>query len=715
MMQEGSPSQSKNRSSSVLEPPISDDSATTNVIDAGVPRHIQRTTRIDDKNFETFALVWCNVNVNKSEINLKTQLELRETVNFLRTFDDNVSCELWLRKRRVNSDDKIIFITSDELGKELVPKVHDLSHLVSIYIFCADKCTNENWSKPFSKIRAVVTKPNELVLAIKSDLRMLEKLEELSSVSMSIYDTSSSSTIEQSSRMLNGNFLWFRLFIETLIHMQHKNDDRRELIELFTDIYAGNDHQLQIIQEFERAYTNQRALWWYTRDSCIYKMLNKALRSQDLDTLIAFRTFITDIYSELKHLQENENNGSIIRVYRGQLMSAEELQRLKTSIGQYVSMNSFISTTLDRNVALFYITPLMASAANHFRPILLDIEIDKSLKNVKPYGNISSQSHFIEENEILFMVGSIFKIQRVIEPELDGIWTIKSSLCSENDHELKELVSYVQKEMLKYNSNLISLGNMLREICEYEKATKCFQRHLCQLDDENSSEAALCYTGLGDITRAIGDYDLSVTYHKKALEIHSYISNNDQPISIAYNKLGAALRQKKQYEEALKVYQECLQIEQRKLNGNPESEEIATTYYNMGILYEEQDKFHEALDYYNKSLLIRSKYLPSDHYKIARIYRGMGETYYYHGDYELALENLTKSLEMSEKSRTETHYDLGLLFHHIGRVYEDIEKHDLALENYMKADKIYRHAFPSTHEWVIENQQHIDSVSTKLK
>ncbi|CAF5161744.1 unnamed protein product, partial [Rotaria sp. Silwood1] len=181
------------------------------------------------------------------------------------------------------------------------------------------------------------------------------------------------------------------------------------------------------------------------------------------------------------------------------------------------------------------------------------------------------------------MVGSIFKIQSVVEPESDGMWTIKLLLCSENDTELKELASYLQTDMLKYNPDLTSLGNMLREMCEYEKATKCFQRHLNQLDDKNSSEAACCYTSLGDVARAIGDYDLSITYHKKALEIHSHIPNSDQLISIAYNKLGAAFRQKKQYEEALEVYQKSLEIEQSTLNRNPESEGIATTYYNMGI------------------------------------------------------------------------------------------------------------------------------------
>ncbi|CAF4641485.1 unnamed protein product, partial [Rotaria sp. Silwood2] len=136
------------------ESPIRGNSATVDAVAAAVHLRIPQTTyEEEDKNFETFALAWCDANVNKSKDNLRIQMKLRETVNFIRTFDDSVSCELWLKRRRANSGDKIILITSGRLGRELVPKVHDLSQLVSIYIFCTDKCSNENWSKTFQKVR----------------------------------------------------------------------------------------------------------------------------------------------------------------------------------------------------------------------------------------------------------------------------------------------------------------------------------------------------------------------------------------------------------------------------------------------------------------------------------------------------------------------------------------------------------------------------------
>jgi hypothetical protein len=51
-----------------------------------------------------------------------------------------------------------------------------------------------------------------------------------------------------------------------------------------------------MIDEFEMDYSSENALWWYSRDSFLYGMLNKALRTQDIDTLFLFRFFIRDIY-----------------------------------------------------------------------------------------------------------------------------------------------------------------------------------------------------------------------------------------------------------------------------------------------------------------------------------------------------------------------------------------------------------------------------------
>ena len=58
--------------------------------------------------------------------------------------------------------------------------------------------------------------------------------------------------------------------------------------------------EMKIIDEFEKNYKPENAIWWYTRESCFYRMMNKALRVQDFDMLFALRFFITDIAKQIK-------------------------------------------------------------------------------------------------------------------------------------------------------------------------------------------------------------------------------------------------------------------------------------------------------------------------------------------------------------------------------------------------------------------------------
>ena len=55
-----------------------------------------------------------------------------------------------------------------------------------------------------------------------------------------------------------------------------------------------------MIDEFEEEYSEEYALWWYTRDTFLFRELNKALRFQNIDWLFQFRFFIHDMHKLLK-------------------------------------------------------------------------------------------------------------------------------------------------------------------------------------------------------------------------------------------------------------------------------------------------------------------------------------------------------------------------------------------------------------------------------
>jgi len=100
-----------------------------------------------------------------------------------------------------------------------------------------------------------------------------------------------------------------------------------------------------------KSYNRTKAIWWYTRESCLYRILNKALRVQNIDVLFAFRFFIRDLYNELtkEHGKLKDSlNHRFIQVFRGQVISIEEFTRMKASIGEFISINSFFSASKNR-------------------------------------------------------------------------------------------------------------------------------------------------------------------------------------------------------------------------------------------------------------------------------------------------------------------------------------------------------------------------------
>ncbi|CAF3356709.1 unnamed protein product, partial [Rotaria sp. Silwood2] len=107
------------------------------------------SSALHDSNLETFSLVWLDSSVNDSQENLHTQQQLRTIINHLRIFDNSHNCENYIRS--VSNHDRIVIIASGVSGRLLVPRIHNLRQVCSIYVYCMDRKTNAQWTKKFTK------------------------------------------------------------------------------------------------------------------------------------------------------------------------------------------------------------------------------------------------------------------------------------------------------------------------------------------------------------------------------------------------------------------------------------------------------------------------------------------------------------------------------------------------------------------------------------
>ena len=450
----------------------------------------------------------------------------------------------------------------------------------------------------------------------------------------------------------NASFLWFQLFIEVLLRMHHKVSDRQEMISICKRTYANDTQALQIIDEFEKNYSLDKVIWWYTRDTCFYRLINKALRMQDFDMLFIFRTFITDIAKQIQqgyeHFIRTNVSRSKILVYRGQMISMAELHLMQNNINGFLSMNSFLSTSQDRSIALTFTHPSSSRGRDQMQPILFEIEIDPKLRT-KAFADISKKSDYHGEYEILIMLGALFCIKNVSEDTKDQMWIVRATLANDDDYHLKELFVHM-KNKIGDDTDLDTLGRLLIRMDENEQARKCYKRMLkeAQLTLGNAE------LGLGWASLRCNDYQEGLEHFQAALKIRQDLLGVNHPdVAEIFSFLGETYRKMQDYDEALVYLVQAMDIEEKTLP--PNSLNLAATYDTIGVIHTILDQYDVALIYYEKVLKIRQTVLPLDHPQIAAIYGNLGWLFERKGDYSKALHYHEKALEIARKTRAATH------------------------------------------------------------
>ena len=211
------------------------------------------------------------------------------------------------------------------------------------------------------------------------------------------YEICTTNGQDRSSTDLGGGFLHTQLLIDTLLKMESTEVEFREFIDVCKKEYTGDHSSLAILAEFEQSYSPERALYWYSKQTILYRLLNKSLRTQNIDLILLFGFFIRDIHKQLEQLQQAQST-QMIRVYRGQLMSSEEVAMLISCEGQLISMNSFLSTTLDHQLALFLLGEGCLEVG--LQRVLFEIDLGPNVPTTKPFADISEKSFFPDEQEI---------------------------------------------------------------------------------------------------------------------------------------------------------------------------------------------------------------------------------------------------------------------------------------------------------------------------
>ena len=224
------------------------------------------------------------------------------------------------------------------------------------------------------------------------------------------------------------------------------------------------------LEKFHLDYEEEKVFEWYSKDSFVYRLLNKALRTLNIDLLFLCRFLLQDLESQLTLHQER----SPVRVYRGQRLSRKELEDFANEKNQYISTTSILSTSLRRDVAEIYLTKEHNNTDESDEvSVIFQIEADPNLPGgVKSFANIAQFSQFPIEEEIVFMAGCIFRVIEVKITEL--FFTVRMELCSNEENSLKTLFEVLRREYMGDNlteekeMSINSFGIVLYKMKEYD-------------------------------------------------------------------------------------------------------------------------------------------------------------------------------------------------------------------------------------------------------
>jgi hypothetical protein len=105
--------------------------------------------RQSNSNLNMYTLVWLDTSINSLE-NINTQRKLQSFVNHVLIFVEVDQCEQYIHS--VSPSDRLILIVSDDLGQQLIPRIHQFQQIDSIYIYFLNKQFDQQWTQEYIKV-----------------------------------------------------------------------------------------------------------------------------------------------------------------------------------------------------------------------------------------------------------------------------------------------------------------------------------------------------------------------------------------------------------------------------------------------------------------------------------------------------------------------------------------------------------------------------------
>jgi tetratricopeptide (TPR) repeat protein len=659
---------------------------------------------------------------DKTEASRHSFHSLCKSTPYIKTFRDADQCIRYIEKLSAAGRKAILIVSTNGTASSVKPFLEKVWQLTQVnYILAPATEDDARTSLSDSSITNYAVYQNvESVCQDLSEMSGIQRkrMQGLHAVRDDFDISTISATLVGAEQLSSRNyrqeaqFMYALLLRAILLTLESTLED---MLKFCRSKFDHNTADMKHIEEFEDYYEANNAVFWYTRDIFLYRLLNTALREQDVDTLCALSYYIKDLHTQITefHGVQRVSRANTFLVYRGQLMVDSEFdKKIRHNAGGFLSVSGFFSTTAKRTYAEKYAGD-GPSLTDKTQSVLYEITIDEAVSKFQ-YADISASSAFGEEEaEVLFTMGAVFRIKSV-EQDRRGIWIVKLQLTDEEDKELGELTFRMVDETLG-GGPTASLANLMLKMGNYRKAEKLFVALLnnpsiiadskCLVTIHNN--LGLAYKNLEQLLKAIEHYETALQMERQLPEPDpSTLASTMNNLGLIYQKQGNSAKALEYFEDALDILRAASEADQSL---------IATIYNNIGVVHGEQRRFPQALVVHKKALKIRQDVLTANHPDIAQSLVSLSQIYHPQREYKEAEKCLKEALEIEKNSLGEDHISLAGTYTNLAMLFYEQLNFEEAIKYGTKDYEIKSKNLGESHPHTVEARSWLENVKGQFR
>ncbi|CAF3567269.1 unnamed protein product [Rotaria sp. Silwood1] len=683
-------------------------SSTSTMDAAAITAVALNTTQPKQRRIQNYLLIWVDCNIDqKSQDCQNTLAHLHSVVNEVNLCTTPTQCIEILNDM---DDEKAFVISSGALGQHLVSDIHGMTHVDAIYIFCRNKARHEQWAKEWPKIEGVFTE----ITSICESLKQVAHDCDHDAIPMSFVpkrimadEAATAVSDQQHLDQLEPSFMYSVLFKEIVLEISE--DDTKAVKDL--SVYCRKKGILEAeIEDFQRKYHQRSPIWWYTREIFLYGMLNRALRSLDMEVMAKVGFFIRNLHRQLDQLHKKQSSTYKTQfiVYRGQGLTKEDFEHLIDTKGGLLSFNNFLSTSTKKQVAMKFVERVLHKYEDHVGVLfVMTIDPKRVLASTTPFALIDEYSAIPQEQEILFSMHTVFRVTETKQMfKNNRLWEVELTLTNDKDPQLAALIHRMREET-QGSTGWYRMGHLMLIVGHFNQAEELYNELL--KNSYTNTDKAYIYNQLGWVKDDQGLYKEAASFYEKSLEINrESLSQDHSSLASTYSNIGQVYNKMSHYSKALEFYKKALEIYGK--SQHPDYPALATSCSSIGQVYKNMGDYAKALHFHRKAHQIFEKFLPPNHPNLATSYSNIGQVYSHMDDYSKALEFYEKDLEITKKALPSNHPDFATSCSNIGQVYKNMGNYSKALEFYEEAHKIFEKVLPPNHPNLATSYSNIGQV-----